>query len=89
MEPAYTELLENDITATPPINIKTPKKVTSPVAKEIQKLRNSGSSDSEIVELLLETDGLTKPVSHKSNQETGVKFKRQDVMFTATPPKNN
>ena len=86
MEPAYTELLENDITATPPINIKTPKKVTSPVAKEIQKLRNSGSSDSEIVELLLETDGLTKPASPKNNQETGVKFKRQDLMFTATPP---
>ena len=86
MELAYKELLETDITATPPINIKTPKKMTSPVAKEIQKLRNSGSSDSEIVELLLETDGPTKPTSPKSNQETGVKFKRQDVMFIATPP---
>ena len=75
MELAYKELLETDITATPPINIKTPKKVTSAVANEIQKLRNSGSSDSEIVELLLETNGPTKPPSPKSNQETGVKFK--------------
>ena len=59
----------------------------SPIAKEIQKLRKSGSSDSEIVEFLLETDGLTKLASPKSkDQETGVRLKRQDVIFTATPP---
>ena len=51
MEAAYNELLETDITATPPIHINTPKKVKSPIAKEIQKLRKSGSSDSKIIEL--------------------------------------
>ena len=71
-------------------NINTPKKVKSPIAKEIQKLRKSGSSDSEIVEFLLETDGLTKPASPKSkDQETDVRLKRQDVIFTATPPPIN
>ena len=59
----------------------------SPIAKEIQKLRKSGSSDSEIIEYLLNTDGLTKPVTPKSNeQEIRVKLKRQDVIFNATPP---
>ena len=59
----------------------------SPIAKEIQKLRKSGSSDSEIIEYLLDTDGLTKPVTPKSNeQEIRVKLKRQDIIFTATPP---
>ena len=87
MEAAYRELLETDITATPPLHINTPKKVKSPVAKEIQKLRKSGSSDSEIIEYLLDTDGLTKPVTPKSSEkETIVKLKRQDIIFTATPP---
>ena len=31
MKAAYKELLETDITATPPIHINTPKKVKSPV----------------------------------------------------------
>ena len=58
----------------------------SPTAKETQRLRNSGSSDSEIVDFLLDTDGLTKPAAPKNkNQETGVRLKRQDVIFTATP----
>ena len=58
-----------------------------PIAKEIQKLRKSGSSDSEIVEFLLETASLTKPASPESkDQETGVRLKREDVIFTATPP---
>ena len=87
MRAAYNELLETDITTTPPIHINTPKKMKSPIAKEIQKLRKSGSSDSEIIEYLLDTDGLTKPVTPKSNeQEIRVKLKRQDIIFTATPP---
>ena len=58
----------------------------SPTAKEIQRLRNSGSSDSEIVDFLLDTDGLRKPAAPKNkDQETGVRLKRQDVIFTATP----
>ena len=86
MEAAHNELLEIDITATQ-ININTPKKVKSPIAKEIQKLRKSGSSDSEIVEYLLDAAGLTKAATPKSkDQETGVRRKRQDVIFTATPP---
>ena len=61
-------------------------KVKSSIAKEIQKVRKSGSSDSEIEEYLLDTDGLTKPATLKSkDQETGVRLKRQDVIFTATP----
>ena len=73
----YKELLETDITATPPIHINTPKKVKSPIAKEIQKLRKSGSSDSEIIEYLLDKDGLTKPVTPKSNeQKIRAKLKR-------------
>ena len=87
MEAAYNELLEIDIAATPPININTPMKVKLPVAKEIKKLRKSGSSDSEIVEFLLETDGLAKPATPKSkDQDTAMKFKRQAVIFTTTPP---
>ena len=69
MKAAYNELLETDITTTPPIHINTPKKVKSPIAKEIQKLRKSGSSDSEIIEYLLDTDGLTELVTPKSNEQ--------------------
>ena len=59
----------------------------SPTAKEIQRLRNSGSSDSEIVDFLLDTDGLTKPTTPKNKDyETRVRLKRQDVIFTATHP---
>ena len=59
----------------------------SPIAKEIQKLRKSGSSDLEIVECLLDAAVLTKAATPKSkDQETGVRLKRQDVIFTATPP---
>ena len=87
MEVAYNELLEIGVTATHPINISTPKKVQSLIAKEIQKLRKSGSSDSEIVDFLLDTDGLTKPATPKNkDKETGVRLKRQDIIFTATPP---
>ena len=58
----------------------------SPKAKEIQKSRKSGFSDSEIVEYLLDTDVLTKPVTPKSkDQETKTNFKRQEVIFTAAP----
>ena len=87
MEAAYNELLEFDVTATPPININTPKKVKSPVAREIQKLRKSGSSDSEIIEHLLEADGLTKLATPRNKeQETGARLKKHEVMFTAAPP---
>ena len=65
MVAAYNELLKTDFTAAPPIHINTPKKVRSPIAKEIQKIRKSRSSDSEIVEYLLDTDGLTKLVTSK------------------------
>ena len=65
MEVAYNKLLKTDIMAAPPIHINTPKKVKSPTAKEIQKIRKSGPSDSEIVEYLLDTDGLTKLVTPK------------------------
>ena len=71
---------------TPPINMNTPKKLTSLVPEEIQKLRKSRSSDSEIIEHLLDTDGLTKLASPKNNdKENNVNYKRQEVMFTATP----
>ena len=87
MEVAYNELLEIDVTATNPININTHKKVKSPIVKEIHKLRKSGSSDSEIVDFLLDTDGLTKPTTPKNKDyETRVRLKRQDVIFTATHP---
>ena len=77
MEAAYSELLDFDITATPPININTPNKVKSPIARKIQKLRKSGPSDSEIIEHLLDTDGLTKPAIHKSkDKENDIKFKK-------------
>ena len=86
METAYNELLEMDVTATSSTNINTLKKVKSPVARIIQKLRKSGSSDSEIIEYLLDTDSLTKSTTPRSKeQETGVRLKRQEVMFTATP----
>ena len=59
----------------------------SPVAREIQKLRKSGSSDSEIIEYLLDTVGLKKPATPRiKEQETGARLKKQEVMFTATPP---
>ena len=89
MEAAYSEIWDFDITGTPPpININTHKKVKSPVAREIQKLKKSGSWDLEIIERFLYTDGLTKPATPKSkNQETSTKLKRQEVMFTATPPR--
>ena len=87
MEAAYNELLEIDITTTPPIHINTPKKVKSPAATKIQKVRKSGFSGSEIVEYLQDTDGLTKLVTPKSkDQETRAKLNRQDLIFTATPP---
>lgn len=42
----------------------------------------------EIIERFLYTDGLTKPATPKSkNQETSTKLKRQEVMFTAIPPR--
>ena len=89
MEVAYNELLEIDVTATtppPPININTSKKMKSPIAKEMQKLGKCRSSDSEIIDFLLDKDGLAKPATPKNkDQETGVKLKRQDVIFMATP----
>ena len=86
MEVAYNELLEIGVTATHLININTPKKVQSLIAKEIQELWKSGSSDSEIVDFLLDTNGLTKPATPKNkDKETGVRLKRQDIIFTATP----
>ena len=44
-----------------------PKKVTTPVAKEVQKLKERETSDSEIVEHLFKTDGLMKPATPKNN----------------------
>ena len=87
MEAAYSEILGLDIMAAPRTNINTPKKVKSPVAMKIQKLRKKGSSDTEITEHLLETDGLTKPATPKNkNQETSTKLKRQEIIFTVRPP---
>ena len=86
MEAAYSKLLEFEVMATPPININTPKKVKLLVASEIQKLRESGSSDS-VIEHLLDTDGLTKMATPTSKeQETGARLKKQEAIFTATPP---
>ena len=40
----------------------------------------------EIVDFLLDTDGVTKPTTPKNkDQETGVRLKRQDVIYSATP----
>ena len=47
----------SEIMASPPTNVNTHKKVTLSAAKEIQKVRERGSSDSEIVEHILEADG--------------------------------
>ena len=59
----------------------------SPIAREIKKLAKSGSSDSEIIEHLLDTDGLTKPANPKSkDKENNIKFKKQELMYAATPP---
>ena len=54
---------------------------------EIKKLRKNGSSRLEIIEQLLDSDGFTKPgISKDKNQGNSMKFKKQEVMFTATPP---
>ena len=67
-----------EITATPPTNVSIPKKVITPVAREIQKLRKRGSSGLEIVDNLLETNRLTKPTTPKNNvRENSVKYTRQ------------
>ena len=69
-----------------PSNINSSKRVTSPVAKEIQKPRERESSDSKMLDHLLETDGLTKPASPKDIvKESYVNFTRQEIMFTGTP----
>ena len=67
MDASCNDLLEIDITTTPPIHINTSKKVKSPTAKKIQKVRKSGSSGSEIVEYLQDADGLTKLHPHQLN----------------------
>ena len=77
---ALNSMSDLEIMATPPNNFSTPKKVTSRVAREVQKIRENGncSSDSEIVDHLLETDGLTKPATSKNSiREKSVKFTRQ------------
>ena len=56
-----------EIVNTPPTNVHIPKKVTSPVAREIQKLRERGSSDLEFVDYILETDGLIKLATPKNS----------------------
>ena len=48
------------------------------MAKEIQKLRKRGSSDSEIIHHLLDTDELTKSATPKNNvKKNSDKFTRQ------------
>ena len=47
------------------------------VAREIQRLRKNGSWNSEIIEHLLDTDGLTKPVTPKGKtQQNSMKIKK-------------
>lgn len=59
-------------------NVKNLKKVISLVAWEIQKLRERVFSSLEIVDHLLERDGLTKPTTPKNSvKENRVKFTRQ------------
>ena len=73
-EVAYSEILDFDITAITPI---TPKKMKLLVAREIQRLRKNGSWNSEIIEHLLDTDGLTKPVTPKGKtQQNSMKIKK-------------
>ena len=48
-------------------NVKNLKKVISLVAREIQKLRERVFSSLEIVDHLLERDGLTKPTTPKNS----------------------
>ena len=75
---ASNGMSEFKIMATPPTNVNTPKKVTLPVAKQIQKLGEKGFSDSEIVYHLLEKDGLAKPAIPKDGVKgNSVKFRRQ------------
>ena len=89
MEVAYNELLEIGVTATHLININNPKKVQSLIAKEIQELRKSGSSDSEIVDFLLDTNGLTKPATPKNkDKETGVRLKETKYNIHCYTPAN-
>ena len=62
-----------EIMATSPTNVNIPKKVIPSVVKEIQKLR-----ERDLQTHLLETDGLTKPVTcKKSDKENSVRFTRQ------------
>ena len=69
----------SEIMASPPTNVNTHKKVTLSVAKEIQKVRERGSSDSEIVEHILEADGQTKPATPKSSfKENSVNLRDKD-----------
>ena len=64
--------------ATPPTIVNIPKKVTSSVAREIQKLKREGNFRLKIVDHLLEIYGLTKPATPKNSvKENSVKFKRQ------------
>ena len=59
-------------------NVQTPKKWTLVVAKEMQKLRGRWSSDSKIVDHLLEKNVLTKSATpENSAKENSVKFNRQ------------
>ena len=71
-------LMDFAIMATPPTNVNTPKKVISPLPKKVQKLRERVSSDLEIVDHFLETDGLAKPATPKNSvKENRVKFTRK------------
>ena len=60
-------MASNSVTpATPPHTI-TLEKPNSPVAREINKMRENGSSDTEIVNYLVQTDGLSKPLTPCTN----------------------
>ena len=73
-----SDISDFEIMPTPPNNVNIPKKVISPVAQEIQKLRKRRSSGLEIVDHLLEIDGLTKPITPKySVKENSIKFTTQ------------
>ena len=67
----------------PLTNVTTPKKVTFPVVKKIQKIRERGSSNLEIVDHLLQRDGLTKPITAKKSvtKNSKVFTKREHLCY--------
>ena len=53
--------MESDDPERTPLRVAPPQKsnLKSPVAKEVEKLRNNGHTDKDIIDKLIESDGFT------------------------------